>query len=172
MKSLVLGGVKSGKSRFAEQRAADCSDAVCYVATAQALDDEMRERIARHQQQRPVHWRVCEEPLDIASVLTEVSDELVLVDCLTLWMSNLLSSAPSRADVDHACEQLVRAVSQREGELILVSNETNMGVIPVNAMARQYCDAMGSLHQQLARHCDEVILVLAGLPLYLKGGSI
>lgn len=172
MKTLVLGGVKSGKSRFAEQCAADRSDAVCYVATAQALDDEMRDRIARHQQQRPVHWRVCEEPLDIAAALASARRELVLVDCLTLWMSNVLSRGSSYNDVRAAGEQLVSAVARFEGDLILVSNETNMGVTPVNALARQYCDAMGRLHQELASHCDEVVLVLAGLPLHLKGGGI
>ncbi len=170
MKTLVLGGVKSGKSRFAEGCAAERSDAVCYVATAAALDDDMRQRIAQHRQQRPAHWSLREEALDLAAVLLE-EQQLVLVDCLTLWMTNVLAGENGAAAIPAAQTRLLEAVAGFQGELILVSNETNMGVMPVNRMARQYCDAMGQLHQQLAAVCDEVVLVLAGLPLYLKGGG-
>ncbi|MDX1451555.1 MAG: bifunctional adenosylcobinamide kinase/adenosylcobinamide-phosphate guanylyltransferase [Oleiphilaceae bacterium] len=171
MKTLVLGGVKSGKSRFAEALAAQSDASVCYIATAQALDEAMAQRIARHQAQRPAHWQVIECPIDLPEALVALSGagKTVLVDCLTLWLTNLLCRPEGAASLQPNVEALVRAVADFDGSLILVSNETNMGVMPVNELARRYCDEVGVLHQQLAACCEAVTLVLAGLPLMLKG---
>ena len=172
MKHLILGGVKSGKSRRAEQLAkdwaAECSGKVVYIATARAYDDEFGERIKRHQAQRPAHWETLEAPLEVAQLLNQTSGTqcCVLLECLTLWLSNILCDD---LDLSLYIEQLCEAIERYEGELIIVSNETGMGIIPENALARRFGDEAGILHQRLAMLCDDVTLVIAGLPLSLKG---
>lgn len=170
MKQLILGGVRSGKSRIAEQQALDSGLEVVYIATATAGDDEMRERIQKHQQQRPSHWQLVEEPLMLAkSLQTHAGPErCLLVDCLTLWLTNLLlkkDNALFRAQRD----ALVDSITTLPGLLILVSNETSLGTVPLGEMTRRYCDEAGWLHQELAQICDRVILMVAGLPQVLKG---
>ncbi len=170
MKELILGGMRSGKSRLAEQHARESGLPVVYIATATAQDDEMRARIAHHQAQRPGHWQLAEEPLALAAALRQhtAADRCVLVDCLTLWLTNLLcldDEARLRREVD----ALLEALPGLPGRIIFVSNETGMGVVPLGELTRRYCDEAGRLHQAVAAQCDRVILTVAGLPLMVKG---
>jgi adenosylcobinamide kinase/adenosylcobinamide-phosphate guanylyltransferase len=170
MTSLILGGVKSGKSRFAEQLAVQLAQPVTYIATAQAWDDEMRVRIQAHQQQRPSEWQTVEAPLHLAQALqaSDAPQTTLLVDCLTLWITQLLC----HEDPDLLTYELTAFQSllpNLRADVILVSNETNMGIIPMDALSRRFCDIAGKLHQQLAPYCDTLVLTVAGLPLYVKG---
>ncbi|HEU0187145.1 MAG TPA: bifunctional adenosylcobinamide kinase/adenosylcobinamide-phosphate guanylyltransferase [Gallionellaceae bacterium] len=170
MRELILGGVRSGKSRLAEQHALATGWPVTYVATATAGDEEMRARIAHHRQQRPTHWRLVEEPLALAAVLQREAAEnrCVLVDCLTLWLTNLLC-AQDDMRMQKEVADLLRVLPELPGHIILVSNETGMGVVPLGELTRRYCDEAGRLHQAVAQSCDRVILTVAGLPLTVKG---
>lgn len=169
-RSLILGGTRSGKSRLAERLAADSGLAVSYVATATAGDGEMQARIERHRRQRPAEWGLIEEPLQLARVLREqaAEDRCLLVDCLTLWLTNLLLAEDERLLEDQQAA-LLDTVPQLPGRLILVSNETSMGITPLGELSRRYADAAGLLHQALAQRCDQVVLTVAGLPHVLKG---
>lgn len=167
MKTLVLGGVRSGKSRLAARLAGETQRAVVVVATARPVDDGMRARIEAHRRARPAHWRVVEEPRRLAEVLYREAGNTVLVDCLTLWLTNLLCGEDP-ADFDAERAALMEAVETCGGDLILVSNETNMGVHPMGDLARRFCDEAGTLHQELARRCDSVILAVAGLAHVVK----
>ena len=170
MKTLILGGVRSGKSRLAEKLAVETHFEVTYVATATADDEEMQQRIALHQKHRPEHWSVIEEPLQLASVLKEhaAPGHCVMVDCLTLWLTNLLM-AEDESLFEKERAALLKILSELPGEIILVSNETNMGIMPMGELSRRYCDEAGRLHQELAQICECVILTVAGLPHTLKG---
>ena len=169
-KTLILGGVRSGKSRLAERLAGDSGLPVTYIATATAQDDEMRARIAAHRARRPDHWDLVEEPLRLATVLTShaAPGRCVLVDCLTLWLTKLLTTEDTHA-LERERAALLEALPRLPGQIILVSNETNMGVTPLGELSRRYCDTAGQLHQELARVCDRVMLTVAGLPQVLKG---
>ncbi|HRB97687.1 MAG TPA: bifunctional adenosylcobinamide kinase/adenosylcobinamide-phosphate guanylyltransferase [Nitrosomonas sp.] len=172
-KTLILGGVRSGKSRLAERLATESQWPVIYIATATIADEEMRARIAAHRVRRPDHWQVIEEPLALASVLNQYAktDHCVLVDCLTLWLTNLLMHADaSRFESERSA--LLNVLPHLTGKLILVSNETNMGIIPLGELSRRYCDEAGKLHQEIAQYCDQVVLTVAGLPLMLKGERV
>lgn len=170
MKELILGGVRSGKSRLAEQHALASGLEVFYIATATAGDTEMQQRIAHHQQQRPATWSLIEEPLHLASVLQQHAndDRCLLVDCLTLWLTNLLLSDDASM-LEREREALLEQLATLPGHIILVSNETGMGIVPEARLARRFGDEAGRLHQQLAQICDRVILTVAGLPHVLKG---
>ncbi len=170
MKELILGGMRSGKSRLAEQHAQATNLPVTYVATATAQDDEMRARIAHHQANRPGHWQLVEEPLALAAALQHhaAADRCVLVDCLTLWLTNLLC-LDDEARLRQETAALLDALPRLPGQIILVSNDTGMGVVPLGELTRRYCDEAGRLHQAVAARCDQVILTVAGLPLILKG---
>lgn len=170
MKSLILGGMKSGKSRFAEQLASQLEQPVVYIATAQAWDDEMRERIRVHQQQRPSQWHTVEAPLHLAQALQthDAPNRTLLVDCLTLWITQLLCH-DNLALLAQELNAFQTYLPKLQANLILVSNETNMGIIPIDALSRRFCDTAGKLHQQLAPMMDSVVLTVAGLPLYVKG---
>ncbi|MER0170716.1 MAG: bifunctional adenosylcobinamide kinase/adenosylcobinamide-phosphate guanylyltransferase [Nitrosomonas sp.] len=173
VRTLILGGVRSGKSRLAERLALESQLPVIYIATATSEDDEMHARIAAHQARRPDHWQVIEEPLQLASVLMQHANNecCLLIDCLTLWLTNwLIHPEVERFDAERAA--FLTALSQVTSKLILVSNETNMGIIPMGELSRRYCDEAGKLHQEVAQRCDQVILTVAGLPLVLKGESI
>lgn len=168
--TLILGGVRSGKSRLAESLAAASGQSVHYLATATAGDDEMRDRIQHHQAQRPAHWILIEEPLHLADALRKHArpDTCLLVDCLTLWLTNLLLvGEPSL--LDHERDALLAVLPELPGRLLLVSNETGLGIMPLGDLTRRFGDEAGRLHQHLAMACDQVILTVAGLPLYLKG---
>jgi adenosylcobinamide kinase/adenosylcobinamide-phosphate guanylyltransferase len=170
LKTLVLGGVRSGKSRLAERLAHDTGLPVSYIATATAEDEEMRTRINEHRKHRPGDWTVIEEPLRLATVLSEhaADDRCLLVDCLTLWLSNLLTEE-ERNVLERERLALLELLPHVPGQIILVSNETNMGIMPLGELSRRYCDEAGKLHQELAQICDQVILTVAGLPHVLKG---
>ncbi|WP_436869297.1 bifunctional adenosylcobinamide kinase/adenosylcobinamide-phosphate guanylyltransferase [Acinetobacter courvalinii] len=169
MLQLILGGARSGKSRLAEQIAKDSGLSVIYMATAQALDEEMQQRIAHHQQQRPAHWHVYEEPIYLADQLLQLDqpDQLILVDCLTLWLTNLLLAE------DHALQQqqvqkLFEVLPQLQSQIILVSNETGLGVVPMGEISRRFVDEAGRLHQALGQLAHKVMFCVAGFPMILK----
>ena len=173
MLQLILGGARSGKSRLAEKLAGDSALAVTYIATSQPLDGEMNQRIAHHRERRPAHWGLIEEPLELARVLQESAGEgrCLLVDCLTLWLTNLLMlEDPERLAAER--EALLHCLANLPGEIIFVSNETGMGVVPLGELTRRYVDEAGWLHQALAERCQRVVLTVAGLPLTLKGTSL
>ncbi|MGL4318619.1 MAG: bifunctional adenosylcobinamide kinase/adenosylcobinamide-phosphate guanylyltransferase [Pseudomonas sp.] len=170
MLELILGGARSGKSRLAEQLAADSGLAVTYIATSQALDGEMNERIAHHRARRPAGWALVEEPLALARVLREqaAADRCLLVDCLTLWLTNLLMlDDDARLQVER--EALLACLGELPGRIILVSNETGLGVVPLGELTRRYVDLAGWLHQDIAARSQRVVFTVAGLPMLLKG---
>jgi len=174
---LILGGVKSGKSKLAEQHAIDTKLDVLYIATAMKefegiRDQAMHERISKHKEQRPDHWQVIEEPLSLADTLIKHASEnkTMLVDCLTLWLTNLLLST-DKSLLKQETNNLINTLPTLNGNIIFVSNETSMGIIPEAELARNYCDEAGILHQKLATISDRVILTIAGLPHVLKGSN-
>ncbi|WP_324732779.1 bifunctional adenosylcobinamide kinase/adenosylcobinamide-phosphate guanylyltransferase [Pseudomonas paeninsulae] len=170
MLELILGGARSGKSRLAEKLAGESGLAVTYIATGQALDGEMSARIQQHQERRPAYWALLEEPHELARVLRENAAEghCLLVDCLTLWLSNLLL-LDDQARLDAERDALLECLSALPGRILLVSNETGLGVVPLGKLSRRYVDQAGWLHQALAERCQRVIFTLAGLPMLLKG---
>lgn len=165
--TLVVGGARSGKSAFAEGLVTASGRARRYIATAEAWDDEMRDRIARHQSDRGPAWTTIEAPLDLAAALAGArSDEAVLVDCATLWLTNHLL-----AEHDLAAETagLLAALAASPAPVVIVSNETGWGIVPENALARRFRDEQGRLNQRLAAVSGLVVTVIAGLPMVLKG---
>lgn len=165
--TLVLGGARSGKSRHAESLLLQSGLSPVYFATGQALDDEMAERIRKHQEQRGNAWRTVEAPLDLASALTREAapDTAILVDCLTLWLSNVMGTD---RDSEMEIASLVAALSGLTGPVILVSNEVGQGIVPDNALARRYRDLAGRMHQDIAVVAQRVDFVTAGLAQRLK----
>lgn len=163
--TLVLGGARSGKSAYAEGLLA--GGPAVYLATGQALDGEMAERIRLHRARRGPDWRTIEEPLDIAAAIERLAAPglPVLVDCLTLWISNLMHAG---SDVDHATAELCEVLAAPPGPVVLVSNEVGLGLVPDNAMARDFRDHQGRVNQRVAAACRRVAFVAAGLPLILK----
>lgn len=166
-RALILGGARSGKSRFAQQLAEAHDLEMIYLATAQAFDGEMHRRIAQHQADRDGRWRTCETPLDLPAAIRSQTgpDRLVLVDCLTLWLSNVLLAD---RDLSRETESLADAVAAGDGPLILVSNEVGQGIVPDTPLGRVFRDAQGRLNQRMAEACDRVVLVAAGCPILLK----
>ena len=166
---LVLGGARSGKTGFAERLAMRAGETPLYLATAQALDAEMLERVKLHQQQRHKRFSTLEEPLALTAALRGAAKkhDVILVDCLTLWITNLIVA---NRNVAEAVDELAAALPQIEGSrIILVSNEVGLGIVPDNPMARMFRDLAGAAHQRLAEICAEVHFVVAGLPMTLKG---
>lgn len=165
---LVLGGARSGKSAYAQRMAEQIKPRQLYVATAEPYDDEMKHRIRLHQDARGQSWTTCEEPFDLVSVIqNEASDQqAVMIDCLTLWLSNMMEKGQ---DLQKETLRLTEALRQAKGPVILVSNETGSGIVPENALARKFRDEQGRLNQRVAEVCNAVILVIAGLPMTLKG---
>lgn len=162
--TLVLGGARSGKSAYAEGLIEACPGPWLYLATAQAFDDEMVDRIAHHRARRGGAWRTRDVPLALPEAVAEAEGP-VLVDCLTLWLTNLILA---EADVAQATARLLAACADVPGPLVLVGNEVGLGIVPDNALARRFRDAAGRLHQQLAARADRVVLTVAGLPLLVK----
>ena len=162
--TLVLGGARSGKSRTAEAILADVS-APLYVATAEALDDEMRARIAQHRTDRGERWQTREAPVELAAVL-EREAAPALVDCLTLWLTNLLLGDH---DIEAHIARLERALAGREAPTVLVANEVGLGIVPGDALSRRFRDEAGRLNQRIAAVSERVLFVAAGLPIVLKG---
>lgn len=172
MLELVLGGARSGKSRYAEQIAAQSAQTntqVVYIATAQAHDDEMSERIKHHQQRRSKDWLTIESPLYLADAMLPYlqKNNIILVDCLTLWLSNLLC-LPETEQFAEQRQALLQILPNTTAHVILVSNETGLGVVPMGELTRRFVDEAGFLHQQLAHMADRVTFMVAGLPSVLK----
>ncbi|GAB3262619.1 bifunctional adenosylcobinamide kinase/adenosylcobinamide-phosphate guanylyltransferase [Chitinimonas naiadis] len=164
---LILGGARSGKSRYALNQALAHQGPVCWLATAEAHDAEMLTRITRHRAERPAHWHSVEAPLHLAAALKARQGQYVVVDCLTLWLSNwLCRDTPAEWAVER--EALLRAVAAHGAPLLLVSNEVGYGIVPDNALARLFRDEAGRLHQDLAAEVPLVTLVVAGLPMPVK----
>jgi adenosylcobinamide kinase/adenosylcobinamide-phosphate guanylyltransferase len=172
MLELILGGARSGKSRFAERLAAESGLSVTYIATSQALDGEMTERIAHHRERRPAHWALVEEPLQLARVLREqaAAERCLLVDCLTLWLTNLLMLDDS-ARLAEERDALLECLDGLPGRVLLVSNETGLGVVPLGELTRRYVDEAGGLHQAGAERAQRVTFMVAGLPMTLKAAQ-
>jgi len=176
MKQLILGGIRSGKSRYAEKAAKATGKPVTYIATAQNNDPDMQRRIATHQLRRPSDWQLIEEPITLSNALEQAAskDACILVDCLALWLNNLYYFQPDQSDNDAAaiigqlCIEVVDNVSQFPGDIILVSNEIGLGIIPENKLAREYGDRLGELNQAVASVCDRVVFCVAGIPQIIK----
>jgi adenosylcobinamide kinase/adenosylcobinamide-phosphate guanylyltransferase len=169
---LVLGGAKSGKSRHAEELLQWFPSPYVYLATAQPLDEEMRLRIDEHQRRRGPHWQTIEAPLDLVAQLQGLQGmgSPVLIDCLTLWLTNLLLQSPAAATPPEVeVERLCEVICSVDYPLVLVSNEVGSGIVPENALARTFRDLAGRANQQAAAACAGVTLVVAGIPLVLKG---
>lgn len=166
--TFVIGGAKSGKSSFALEMAGKHPGRKAYVATAQALDDEMHSRIGRHKMERGDGWDTFEEPFGIAKTLMEISQkyDVIVIDCLTLWLSNLLLGDE---DMEKGIEAFISSlVTHHSAQVFIVSNEVGQGIVPDNALARQFRDLAGHLNQEVAHIADEVYLVTAGIPLRIK----
>lgn len=164
---LVVGGVRSGKSAHAQTLAEKHHGPLAYVATAQAFDEEMANRIARHQADRGPRWCTFEAPLELPAMLENIGPDYgaVLVDCLTLWLSNIMLA---ERNVAIAGDELVQAITRCPRPVVLVANEVGMGIVPTNALARAFRDEAGMLNQKIARHCCSVVLTVAGIPLQIK----
>lgn len=164
---LVLGGARSGKSRFAQMQAEALPGQLVYIATAQAFDAEMADRIARHRAVRGPRWRTVDAPLALAAAILAESrtDNVILVDCLTLWASNLLLG---ERDVAAAIPELTAAIANAPGKVILVTNEVGLGIVPDNALARRFRDIAGDINQAVAACVERAIFMAAGLPIVLK----
>jgi adenosylcobinamide kinase/adenosylcobinamide-phosphate guanylyltransferase len=162
---LILGGARSGKSRHAEALIERLPPPWVYIATAQAHDDEMRTRIAEHRARRPKGWTTIDAPLDLAAALAAAGDAPVLVDCLTLWLTNLMLGEHA---IPTASDQLTAALAARTASTVLVASEVGLGIVPDNALARRFRDAAGRLHQRIAADADGVVLMVAGIPMRVK----
>jgi adenosylcobinamide kinase / adenosylcobinamide-phosphate guanylyltransferase len=164
--TFILGGARSGKSRYGESVIATLPPPWTYVATAQALDTEMAERIAAHRARRGAQWRTIEAPRDLAAALKECETTPVLVDCLTLWLSNHMLA---NADIDLEMVRLEDALTAARTPIVLIANEVGSGIVPDHPLGRKFRDLQGVLNQRMAARADRVVLVVAGLPLALKG---
>lgn len=166
----VIGGARSGKSGYALSRAEVSPGELVFIATAQALDAEMAERIRRHRIERGARWRTVEAPIDLpGAIIAEAGAERVLlIDCLTLWLSNLMLAD---ADPEQATKRLLAAAGGAAGTIIMVSNEVGLGIVPDNPLGRRFRDAAGRLNQSVATLADEAVFLAAGLPLLLKGSN-
>ncbi|MCN4143829.1 MAG: bifunctional adenosylcobinamide kinase/adenosylcobinamide-phosphate guanylyltransferase [Thiohalomonas sp.] len=176
MIELILGGARSGKSRIAELRAQSAYEnnqstdkKMVYVATARVYDDEMTERVALHKLRRPEHWLLVEEPLKLSDLLKTYNDtdSIILIECLTMWLTNLLCE-PEPDVYSLEKQKLIKQLQQSQAHILLVSNETGLGVVPMGELTRRYVDEAGLLHQRIAQMSERVTLVVAGLEQTLK----
>jgi len=167
--TFVLGGARSGKSRFALEKASACKGKKIYIATAQAIDDEMKERIEKHKKERSGEWATFEEPLNISTLISDIhkSYDVLLLDCLTLWLSNLLLDGE---DIEVEIASLIDAlrITHHASRIFAVSNEVGLGIVPDNALSRRFRDLSGYLNQKMAAIADEVYLITAGIPVKIK----
>ncbi|MCI0550622.1 MAG: bifunctional adenosylcobinamide kinase/adenosylcobinamide-phosphate guanylyltransferase [Anaerolineae bacterium] len=176
--TLILGGARSGKSSYAQSLAEESGKSVTFLATAQALDEEMSARIQKHRVERPVDWDTLEIPLDVASHVQRIKSEVVILDCITLLISNLLmqfvkddlvDEAPFKLAVQKEVEELIVAIRRRKQDWIIISNEVGLGLVPPYQMGRVYRDWLGWANQRLAREAGKVIFMVAGIPMVVKG---
>ena len=166
---LVLGGARSGKSAFGLKLAGEIPGRKRYIATAEPFDDEMADRIARHRAERAAEWVTIEEPTNIAAVIRETTlDGVMLIDCLTLWLSNQLGRGLDDSEILAAVEELAEALAETGSSVVAVSNEVGSGIIPDNALARRFRDMAGEVNRRMAEAASEVYLLTAGIPLKLK----
>ena len=168
--TLVLGGARSGKSSFAEKLVLQGSGPRAYLATAQARDDEMAARIERHQLDRGENWSTCEEPVEISNAIRQAakSHPVILIDCLTLWLSNLMEAGH---DVEEATSELIDTLREVSADVVLVANEVGLGIVPANALARAFRDEAGRMNMRIAEVADTVYFVAAGLANKMKDTS-
>ena len=175
--TLILGGARSGKSSHAQSLAEATGKSVTFIATAQALDEEMARRIQKHRAERPADWETLEIPCEIASHSSQVKSDVVLLDCVTLWVSNLLmqfvkgdlvDEAPFMQAVQEEIEELVRRIREQDQHWFIISNEVGLGLVPPYQMGRAYRDALGWANQRLAREADHVLFMVAGIPMVVK----
>lgn len=165
----VTGGARSGKSTYAEGRAARSGEPVTYLATAVAFDAEMRDRIGRHRAERPAHWVTVEQPLNVPAAVQHAETPVLLLDCLSVWVNNLMFHDWTDAQILAATDDLVSAARNHAGTVILVTNEVGLGIVPDNALSRRYRDVLGWVNQRCAQASHEAYLLVSGLPLTLKG---
>lgn len=167
MKELVLGGARSGKSQYAEDQARATGKQLIYIATGGAGDDEMAQRIALHQRSRGDQWTLIEEPVKLAEAISsaDCKDKAIVIDCLTLWLTNCLMQNVFEEEKN----ALLEVLPTLNSDIFIVSNEVGSGIVPLGELSRQFVDQSGWLHQSLAKICDRVNLIVAGLPLNLKG---
>jgi adenosylcobinamide kinase/adenosylcobinamide-phosphate guanylyltransferase len=167
----ITGGVRSGKSQFAQELALKFPGPKAYLATAQALDKEMAERILRHKNSRPGDWQTLEEPIRVPEAITKNGNRfsLILLDCLTLWISNLMMAQWTEAKILTEADRLLPACREAHSSLIIVGNEVGMGIVPDNPQARIFRDLSGLIHQKIAREADEVYFMVCGIPQKIKG---
>ncbi|SEA57601.1 bifunctional adenosylcobinamide kinase/adenosylcobinamide-phosphate guanylyltransferase [Paraburkholderia sartisoli] len=171
--TFVLGGARSGKSLHAERLASESGFPVTYIATARIADDEFAERVAHHREQRPSHWKLHEAPVDLAGAVAAIDapGHCILIDCLTLWLANLLcppDDTPPAGELHTLLPAFEAALVSARGKIIVVSNEIGLGVVPLGAATRLYVDELGRLNQRVAALCPQVTMMVAGLPLVLK----
>lgn len=167
----VVGGARSGKSKFANRLAANLSKDVVYIATGQGLDQEMKTRIKQHKRARRRNWRTMEEPQDLVRAIDRIKSKrkaLLLIDCLTLWISNLICSGKKEAQIRKSARELLKKLGAQDKDAIIVSNEVGFGIVPENKMARIFRDLKGSINQMVAKDADEVYLLVSGLPIRIK----
>lgn len=176
--TLILGGARSGKSFRAQQMAEQSGKSVTFVATAQALDDEMNTRIQRHRAERPVHWETLEVPLGLASHLKRIQSEVVILDCITLLVTNLLmqfvkdelvDEVPFMQAVQTEIDEWLSALRTKDQHWLVISNEVGLGLVPPYQMGRVYRDGLGWANQRLAREAEKVLFMVAGIPMVVKG---
>lgn len=169
--TFILGGVRSGKSGYALNMAKSISDDVLYIATSTFEDEEMRERIKRHRDSRPASWGLIEEGLDIGKALRGADEkyEVIIVDCLGVFISNLLCNDLSDAEIEERGNDLAEAIRGSEADIIVVSNEVGCGLVPDNPLGRQFRDLVGLANQMMAKEADEVVFMQAGIPVTIKG---
>lgn len=170
---LILGGARSGKSRFAEKIAHETGKEVVYIATATSQDDEMQDRIDRHKSDRPEHWITVEEPLELAQVVQHYSGDnvCILIDCLTLWLTNILMQESDIGSLESYKTDLLEVLTlclDSSSSVVLVSNEVGQGIVPLGELSRRFVDEAGWLHQDIAAIADQVTFVVAGLPMKIK----
>jgi len=175
--TLILGGARSGKSSYAQSLAEVTGKSVTFVATAQALDDEMSRRIQKHRLERPAHWETLEIPLAVASHVQQIKSEVVILDCVTLLVNNLLmqfvkddlvEEAPFMQAFQEEMNELIGGIREQEQDWMIISNEVGLGLVPAYQMGRVYRDGLGWANQRLAREADKVIFMVAGIPTVIK----
>ena len=175
--TLILGGARSGKSSYAQNLAEETGKSVTFIATAQALDEEMSTRIQKHRSERSVNWETLEVPLGIASYAQQIKSDVVILDCITLLVSNLLmrfvkddlvDEEPFIIEVEKEVNQLIAKMLAQKQDWIIVSNEVGLGLVPPYQMGRVYRDGLGWANQRLAREADKVIFMVAGIPTFIK----